>query len=229
MIIGTAGHIDHGKTSLVRALTGVDTDRLKEEKARGISIELGYAYLDAPGCDERIGFIDVPIVFFSIRWWRTIHPNVVQKGGGGLHPDMLDGLAQVDWASLDHCYGNAADVPEMLRSLLARKTGLSTRQLERLFRKYLGRTPTRYYLELRLQRARTLLLQLDNDVAGPADWLSTRFVRSQSAFAATSVPAGEPTVFNAPPIGWRSVLLDAKSTGPSVLSRKPRTEFTPPA
>ena len=44
MIIGTAGHVDHGKTSLVRMLTGVDTDRLKEEKARGISIELGYAY-----------------------------------------------------------------------------------------------------------------------------------------------------------------------------------------
>ena len=48
MIVGTAGHIDHGKTSLVRALTGVDTDRLKEEKARGISIELGFAYLPAP-------------------------------------------------------------------------------------------------------------------------------------------------------------------------------------
>ena len=45
MIIGTAGHIDHGKTTLVRALTGVDTDRLKEEKARGISIDLGFAYL----------------------------------------------------------------------------------------------------------------------------------------------------------------------------------------
>src|SRR6266581_1668901 len=44
MIVGTAGHIDHGKTTLVRALTGVDTDRLKEEKARGISIELGFAY-----------------------------------------------------------------------------------------------------------------------------------------------------------------------------------------
>src|SRR5260221_3176506 len=59
MIIGTAGHIDHGKTSLVRALTGVDTDRLKEEKARGISIELGFAYLPAPG-DAVLGFIDVP-------------------------------------------------------------------------------------------------------------------------------------------------------------------------
>lgn len=60
MIVGTAGHIDHGKTTLVRALTGVDTDRLPEEKRRGISIELGYAFLDAPGADKRIGFIDVP-------------------------------------------------------------------------------------------------------------------------------------------------------------------------
>ena len=59
MIIGTAGHIDHGKTTLVRALTGVDTDRLPEEKRRGISIELGYAFLDAPG-GTRLGFIDVP-------------------------------------------------------------------------------------------------------------------------------------------------------------------------
>ncbi|GAB2462403.1 selenocysteine-specific translation elongation factor [Comamonas humi] len=59
MIIGTAGHIDHGKTTLVRALTGVDTDRLQEEKARGISIELGYAY--APLADGGVlGFIDVP-------------------------------------------------------------------------------------------------------------------------------------------------------------------------
>lgn len=65
MIVGTAGHIDHGKTTLVRALTGVDTDRLPEEKARGISIELGYAYLDVPaepagGPPQRLGFIDVP-------------------------------------------------------------------------------------------------------------------------------------------------------------------------
>ncbi len=59
MIVGTAGHIDHGKTTLVRALTGVDTDRLPEEKQRGISIELGYAFLDTPD-GQRIGFIDVP-------------------------------------------------------------------------------------------------------------------------------------------------------------------------
>ncbi|GGY03346.1 selenocysteine-specific translation elongation factor [Massilia dura] len=59
MIVGTAGHIDHGKTTLTRALTGVDTDRLKEEKARGISIELGYAYLPLAGGDI-LGVIDVP-------------------------------------------------------------------------------------------------------------------------------------------------------------------------
>jgi selenocysteine-specific elongation factor len=59
VVIGTAGHIDHGKTSLVRALTGQDTDRLKEEKARGISIDLGFAWLDAPG-GGRAGVVDVP-------------------------------------------------------------------------------------------------------------------------------------------------------------------------
>jgi selenocysteine-specific elongation factor len=59
VIVGTAGHIDHGKTTLVRALTGVDTDRLKEEKARGISIELGYAYTPLANGDV-LGYIDVP-------------------------------------------------------------------------------------------------------------------------------------------------------------------------
>ncbi len=59
MIIGSAGHIDHGKTSLVQKLTGVDTDRLKEEKARGISIDLGFAYVDGPD-GATLGFVDVP-------------------------------------------------------------------------------------------------------------------------------------------------------------------------
>ena len=59
MIVGTAGHIDHGKTSLVKALTGVDADRLQEEKARGITIDLGYAYRPLPGGDV-LGFVDVP-------------------------------------------------------------------------------------------------------------------------------------------------------------------------
>ena len=58
LILGTAGHIDHGKTSLVRALTGTDTDRLPEEKRRGITIELGFAELTVD--DFRLGIVDVP-------------------------------------------------------------------------------------------------------------------------------------------------------------------------
>jgi len=64
VIIGTAGHIDHGKTALVRALTGIDADRLEEEKRRGITIDIGFAHLELPSPDGgeplRLGFVDVP-------------------------------------------------------------------------------------------------------------------------------------------------------------------------
>ena len=59
IVLGTAGHIDHGKTSLIKALTGIDTDRLKEEKERGITIELGFAHLRLPG-GKLLGIVDVP-------------------------------------------------------------------------------------------------------------------------------------------------------------------------
>ncbi|MBS1149520.1 MAG: selB, partial [Myxococcaceae bacterium] len=59
MIVGTAGHVDHGKTSLVRALTGIDTDRLVEEKKRGITTELGFAHLLLPS-GRQVGVVDVP-------------------------------------------------------------------------------------------------------------------------------------------------------------------------
>src|SRR5262245_22792163 len=80
MIVGTAGHIDHGKTSLVGRLTGIDTDRLKEEKARGISIDLGFAYWKRPG-GETIGFVDVP-------------------GHEGLVHNMLAGATGIDFVML---------------------------------------------------------------------------------------------------------------------------------
>ncbi len=80
LILGTAGHIDHGKTSLVRALTGIDTDRLKEEKARGITIELGFAHLDLPG-GIRFGIVDVP---GHERFVRTMVAGV-----GGMDMVML--------------------------------------------------------------------------------------------------------------------------------------------
>jgi selenocysteine-specific elongation factor len=62
VIVGTAGHIDHGKTALVKALTGIDADRLEEEKRRGITIDIGFAHLElpAPGDTLRLGFVDVP-------------------------------------------------------------------------------------------------------------------------------------------------------------------------
>lgn len=74
LILGTAGHIDHGKTSLVKALTGIDTDRLKEEKARGITIELGFAHMELPGGYE-LGIIDVP------GHERFVHSMVAGVGG----------------------------------------------------------------------------------------------------------------------------------------------------
>src|SRR5213082_662020 len=63
VIVGTAGHIDHGKTTLVKALTGIDADRLEEEKRRGITIDLGFAHLElkaSNGEPLRLGFVDVP-------------------------------------------------------------------------------------------------------------------------------------------------------------------------
>src|ERR1700682_89999 len=63
IIVGTAGHIDHGKTALVKALTGIDADRLEEEKRRGITIDLGFAHMDLPGTGSEplhLGFVDVP-------------------------------------------------------------------------------------------------------------------------------------------------------------------------
>jgi len=67
IIVGTAGHIDHGKTALVKALTGIDADRLEEEKRRGITIDLGFAHMDLPSAGDggnsetlRLGFVDVP-------------------------------------------------------------------------------------------------------------------------------------------------------------------------
>src|SRR5690242_17839671 len=70
IVVGTAGHIDHGKTALVKALTGIDADRLQEEKRRGITIELGFAHMDLPSANGeslRLGFVDVPGHERSVR------------------------------------------------------------------------------------------------------------------------------------------------------------------
>ena len=64
VIIGTAGHVDHGKTLLIKALTGIDTDRLVEEKKRGITIELGFAHLDWPD-GTQAGIVDIYIIHYA--------------------------------------------------------------------------------------------------------------------------------------------------------------------
>jgi selenocysteine-specific elongation factor len=100
MIVGTAGHIDHGKTALVKALTGVGGDRLKEERARGITIDLGFAYLPIEG-GEIVGFIDVP------GHERLVHTMLAGASGidlallavaadDGIMPQTLEHLAIID-------------------------------------------------------------------------------------------------------------------------------------
>jgi selenocysteine-specific elongation factor len=105
MIIGTAGHIDHGKTSLVRALTGVETDRLREEKARGISIDLGFAYLPAPD-GSVLGFVDVPghekFVHNMLAGATGIDfVMLVVAADDGIKPQTLEHLAIVDLLGID--------------------------------------------------------------------------------------------------------------------------------
>jgi selenocysteine-specific elongation factor len=104
MIVGTAGHIDHGKTALVKALTGTDADRLAEEKARGITIDLGFAYADL-GAGAITGFVDVP------GHERLIHTMLAGAGGidlalfvvaadDGVMPQTREHLAIIDLLGL---------------------------------------------------------------------------------------------------------------------------------
>jgi selenocysteine-specific elongation factor len=105
LIIGTAGHIDHGKTSLVKALTGVDADRLKEEKARGITIDLGFAYQALEGGDV-LGFVDVPghekLIRNMLAGATGIdHVMLVVAADDGPMPQTREHLAILDLLGLD--------------------------------------------------------------------------------------------------------------------------------
>jgi selenocysteine-specific elongation factor len=105
MIVGTAGHIDHGKTALVKALTGIDADRLKEEKARGITIDLGYAYSDL-GDGRQLGFVDVPgharFVHNMLAGAIGIDAAlVVVSAAEGIKPQTVEHLQIVDLLGLD--------------------------------------------------------------------------------------------------------------------------------
>jgi selenocysteine-specific elongation factor len=105
MIVGTAGHIDHGKTALVKALTGVDADRLKEEKARGITIDLGYAYSDL-GDGRQLGFVDVPgherFVHNMLAGATGIDAALlVVSAAEGVKPQTVEHLQIMDLLGLD--------------------------------------------------------------------------------------------------------------------------------
>ena len=97
MIVGTAGHIDHGKSALIKALTGQDTDRLKEEKERGISIDLGFAHLDLDD-GTRVGIVDVPG-----------HERFIRN--------MLAGAHGIDLALLVDVYHEFSQPQQMLRKI----------------------------------------------------------------------------------------------------------------
>ncbi|HMM77286.1 MAG TPA: selenocysteine-specific translation elongation factor [Gammaproteobacteria bacterium] len=137
MIVATAGHVDHGKTTLVAALTGVDTDRLPEEKARGMSIELGYAFHDL-GDGAPTGFIDVP---GHERFVRTMVAGVagtdvvlfVVAADDGPMPQTAEHLAILDLLGIAHGIvalskcdradaARCAEVTAAIRGLLAGTT-----------------------------------------------------------------------------------------------------------
>ena len=134
MIIATAGHVDHGKTSLVRALTGIDTDRLPEEKARGLTIDLGFAYVPLP--DGRLfGFVDVPghqrfIKNMLAGVGNVDHALLVVAADDGVmpqtveHVEILDSLcvgrATVAITKIDKVgAGRSEEVEAEIRTLLA--------------------------------------------------------------------------------------------------------------
>jgi selenocysteine-specific elongation factor len=139
MIVATAGHVDHGKTSLIAALTGVDTDRLPEEKARGLTVDLGFAYLPLP-TGHVIGFIDVP---GHERFVRNMVAGIagidmallVVAADDGVMPQTREHVAVLDLLGVERAAValtkvdradpvRVAEVGEAIRTLLA-GTGIS--------------------------------------------------------------------------------------------------------
>jgi selenocysteine-specific elongation factor len=139
MIVGTAGHIDHGKTALVKALTGVDADRLKEEKARGITIDLGYAYSDL-GDGRQLGFVDVPgherFVHNMLAGVTGIDAALlVVSAAEGIKPQTVEHLQIVDLLGLDRgivalTKSDLATEDQMLERMAEIETLISTTSLK---------------------------------------------------------------------------------------------------
>ena len=139
MIVGTAGHIDHGKTALVKALTGVDADRLKEEKARGITIDLGYAYSDL-GDGRQLGFVDVPgherFVHNMLAGATGIDAALlIVSAAEGIKPQTIEHLQIMDLLGLDRgvvalTKADLVDDDQLLERMAEVETLLSTTSLK---------------------------------------------------------------------------------------------------
>src|SRR3990170_1307646 len=105
-VIGTAGHVDHGKSALVQALTGIDPDRLREEKERGLTIDLGFAWLTLPSSEE-VSIVDVP---GHERFIKTLLAGVggiarallVVAADEGVMPQTREHLAIIDLLGIEH-------------------------------------------------------------------------------------------------------------------------------
>jgi selenocysteine-specific elongation factor len=138
MIVGTAGHIDHGKTALVKALTGIDADRLKEEKARGITIDLGYAYSDL-GDGRQLGFVDVPgherFVHNMLAGATGIDAALlIVSAAEGIKPQTVEHLQIMDLLGLDRgvvalTKADLADDDQLLERMAEVETLLSSTTL----------------------------------------------------------------------------------------------------
>src|SRR5579863_24114 len=105
-VIATAGHVDHGKSALVRALTGMEPDRWAEERRRGMTIDLGFAWMDLPG-GERLAFVDVPgHERFVPNMLAGVGPVpavlVVVAADGGWMPQSAEHLAAIDAVGIRH-------------------------------------------------------------------------------------------------------------------------------
>lgn len=125
-VLGTAGHVDHGKSTLVEALTGMDPDRLAEEKRRGLTIDLGFAWLDPPGGQQSdpIGLIDVPGHLDFIRNMLTGVSGIdaamlIVAADEGIMPQTVEHLAILDLLDIQECIPiltkiDAVQDPELL-------------------------------------------------------------------------------------------------------------------
>jgi len=166
MIVATAGHVDHGKTELIKALTGVDTDRLPEEKARGLSIDLGFAYQN-PTPDTVVGYVDVP---GHEKFVRNMLAGVggidlgllVVAADDGVMPQTREHCAILDLLAIEDCLvaiskvdtvseSRVLEVHEQIESLLAQTRFFKSEVFYVCAPKQQGTAALKTAIELRLR------------------------------------------------------------------------------